>query len=169
MENEKKANPIFASRFDKLIKEVAPKKDGNANYELFTRKYMEFSGEQKTSQWIRNMAKCKQKITVETAYVIGKMLNINPEYLYLESVQYKTPGEQFINEIKNRTEIEFAFIGLLRAMGYKIIEKENEDDPLLTDRTIIDTLTFKHNLSDQDFENIKKEILDFIDFKFERI
>lgn len=168
MENCKKANLIFAYRFDSLIKEFAPKKDGTANYELFTRKYIEFSGEQKTSQWIRNMAKGKQKITVDTANIIGDMLKIDPAYLYLESVQYKTPGEQFVNEMERLAETDICFDRLLKAMGYKIIEKET-DDILTTDRTVIDTFTFKHNLSDKEYESIKKEILDFINFKFERL
>ena len=168
MENEKKTNIIFASRFDGLIKEVAPKKDGTANYELFTRKYNEFSGEQKTSQWIRNMVKGKQKITVDTANILGDMLNIDPEYLYIESVQYKTPSEKFIKEMNSQAETDICFDRLLKAMGYKIIEKETEDI-LSTDRTVIDTLTFKHNLNEKEYEDIKKEILDFINFKFERL
>ena len=167
MQNNKKANPIFASRFDSLIKEYAPKKDGTANYELFTRKYIDFSGEQKTSQWIRNMVKGKQKITIDTANVIGNMLNINPEYLYLESVQYKTPNEKFINELKNQAETDICFERLLRSMGYTIIEKET-NDVLTEDKTVVDTLTFKHDLSEREYESIKKEILDFINFKFER-
>lgn len=120
-----------------------------------------------TPQYISYLLNGIKPIQKDCAQTLAKVLNVRFEYLLCYD-DYKTERERKLHRFDSDVEQSVKFEELLLCLGYKI--KIFETDDLLNDSIIItDDLSFEHQLTEKEFDNLKKEIFDFIEFKIEKL
>lgn len=120
-----------------------------------------------TPQYVGDLLKGKKPIQKDCALPLSKCLKVRVEYLLGED-DFKTEREKLLHSLTNRGEQSVKFEELLLSLGYKIKRRETED-PLNDVMIITDNLTFEHEIAEDKFEQVQKEIFDFIEFKIDRI
>ena len=120
-----------------------------------------------TQQYIGDLLKGKKPVQESCAISISKCLGVRVEYLLCED-DFKTERERVLKTMITYGEQGVKFEELLTALGNKIERKETEDF-LNNDIVIVDDLAIAHRLSEKQFDEMQKEIFDFIRFKISRI
>lgn len=120
-----------------------------------------------TPQYVGDLLKGKKPIQKDCALTLAKCLKVRVEYLLGED-SFKTEREKLLHSLTNRGEQSIKFEELLLSLGYKLKRCESED-PLNDVIIITDNLTFEHEITEEEFEQVEKEIFDFIEFKIDRI
>lgn len=118
-------------------------------------------------QLLNGILNKKKSLTEEKLLLFSEILKVRPEYL-IGRDDFRTTRDKILNEMNKPGEISETYKDLLIKLGYGLSYKET-DDYLNPDVIITDQMSFKHTLSEEDFDKVMNEIFEFIEFKIERI